>query len=177
MDEPIAKPPMVVRCNWCLAVLTEPGALLFTPPDPATNQCFKIHLCTLCYDRALGKPSTAIEKQQPDDVDPETIVRMHLDGRPPRKYVPVDGEEFRETLRAAAVVAKQEALTERWDDAPQPEDEAIRAAFPTRTGKHSTYEEAMRLVGARHSKGALVALVNWLLAERDELLERVVRSI
>lgn len=55
--------------------------------------------------------------------------------------------------------------TERnWDgDAPLPEDAEIDAAFPTRSGRHGLYMEAMRLVGARHSKGGLVALVNWLL--------------
>ena len=26
--------PLVVRCNWCFAILEEPGALVFTPPDP-----------------------------------------------------------------------------------------------------------------------------------------------
>ncbi len=51
-----------------------------------------------------------------------------------------------------------------WDgDTPLPEDDAIRAAHPTRTGRHDLYAEAMRLVGARHSKGGLVELVNWLL--------------
>jgi hypothetical protein len=54
------------------------------------------------------------------------------------------------------------------EDSPLPEDDAIDAAHPTRSGRHDLYEEAMRLVGARHSKGALVALVNWLLTERDE---------
>lgn len=52
-------------------------------------------------------------------------------------------------------------------DKPLPEDEAIKAAFPTRSGKHEIYAEAMRLVGAKHSKNALVALVNWLLVERS----------
>lgn len=54
------------------------------------------------------------------------------------------------------------------DDEPLPEDEAISAAHPMRTGRHELYGEAMRLVGARHSKGALVDLVNWLLTDRDE---------
>lgn len=51
-------------------------------------------------------------------------------------------------------------------DKPLPEDAAIAAAFPTLTGRHDIYAEAMRLVGAKHSKAALVALVNWLLLER-----------
>jgi hypothetical protein len=58
-----------------------------------------------------------------------------------------------------------------WDgDKPLPEDEAIEAAHPLRTGRHDLYREAMRLVGARHSKGGLVNLVTWLLyrVERGE---------
>jgi hypothetical protein len=49
------------------------------------------------------------------------------------------------------------------DDKPLPEDAQIHAAFPTRSGRHDLYGEAMRLVSARYSKGGLVALVNWLL--------------
>lgn len=51
-------------------------------------------------------------------------------------------------------------------DRPLPEDDAIKAAHPTRTGRHDLYAEAMRMVGAKHSKGALVDLVNWLLYVR-----------
>lgn len=54
---------------------------------------------------------------------------------------------------------------DKWEDQPIPEDEAIKAAHPTRSGQHETYQEAMRLVGAKRSKGALVELVNWLLVE------------
>ncbi len=57
-----------------------------------------------------------------------------------------------------------------WEDLPLPEDEAIDAAHPMRRGRHDLYAEAMRLVGAKRSKGALVALVNWLLLERDAVL-------
>lgn len=80
-------------------------------------------------------------------------------------------------------------LWRSWDNKPTPEDALIQEAFPTRSGSHEQYAEAMRLVGARHSKGALVALVNWLLlrrgraeqqlaavtAERDELEREVAR--
>lgn len=44
-----------------------------------------------------------------------------------------------------------------------PEDEAIRAAHPMQTNRHDLYAEAMRMVGAKRSKHALVELVNWLL--------------
>lgn len=43
------------------------------------------------------------------------------------------------------------------------EDAFIEAAHPTVTKEHTLYVEAMRLVGAKHSKYALVDLVNWLL--------------
>lgn len=45
--------------------------------------------------------------------------------------------------------------------------EQISEAFPTRSGSHEHYAEAMRMVGNRHSKGELVALVNWLLVRCD----------
>jgi hypothetical protein len=80
------------------------------------------------------------------------------------------------TLRAALepVAVEFEKLQQElaqwqaWSDEVLPEDDAIQAAFPTRSGDHRMYAEAMRLVGARRSKGALVALVNWLLVERDK---------
>ncbi len=56
-----------------------------------------------------------------------------------------------------------------WADKPLPEDAAIDAAHPLRTDTkeaHARYTEAMRLVGARRSKGGLVEMVNWLLAEK-----------
>jgi len=54
-----------------------------------------------------------------------------------------------------------------WDRKPLPEDAAIEAAHPLKTERHDLYAEAMRLVGARHSKSDLVDLVNWLLHERE----------
>ena len=43
--------------------------------------------------------------------------------------------------------------------------EAINQAHPLETGDHSTYGEALELVGNRHSKGSLVDLVNYLLVK------------
>ncbi len=53
-----------------------------------------------------------------------------------------------------------------------PEDAAIAAAHPTITGRHRTYAEAARMVRAKHSKPALIDLVNWLLSERDAAVAR-----
>ena len=54
-----------------------------------------------------------------------------------------------------------------WGDKPLPEDAAIAAAHPMRSGRHDLYGEAMRLVGARHSKAGLVELVTWLLLKAE----------
>lgn len=89
-----------------------------------------------------------------------------------------------EELRAAHVehdalctrIVKLEAEIDRlsgdnWDDRPLPEDTQIAEAFPTRSGRHDLYAEAMRLVGAKRSKGELVKLVTWLLLRAEGPLE------
>lgn len=50
-----------------------------------------------------------------------------------------------------------------WDDADDQWTAEIKAAHPVRSESHETYATAMKMVGTRRSKGALVALVNWLL--------------
>lgn len=60
------------------------------------------------------------------------------------------------------------------DDFPLAEDEAIDHAYPIESGRHDLYEEAMRLVGAKCSKGALVALVNWLLHQIDDHQKQII---
>lgn len=65
-------------------------------------------------------------------------------------------------------------MNDTWDDdKPIPEDADILAAHPINTGRHDLYAEAMRMVGAKRSKGALVDLVNWLLATVQELQRQV----
>jgi hypothetical protein len=61
-----------------------------------------------------------------------------------------------------------EALAWSDDDRPLPEDEAIQAAHPLKTKAYDRHREAMRLVGAKRSKGALVDLVNWLLSRCEQ---------
>lgn len=82
-------------------------------------------------------------------------------------------KEHAETDALMTRIVKLEAEIDRtsvdeWDDRPIPEDAAIHAAFPTRSERHDLYQEAMRLVGAKRSKGELVKLVNWLLHRAEE---------
>lgn len=77
---------------------------------------------------------------------------------------------IRDALNRAAIaeaIAKELEAEDVWDDGPLPEDTAIDAAFPTRSQRHDIYQEARRLVGAKRSKSALIALVNWLLHCRE----------
>lgn len=97
-----------------------------------------------------------------------------------------------ESLRAerdAALAAQKQAEAEYADllepdysdhDKPIPEDEAIKAAHPIRTGKHAVYVRALEMVSAKHSKGALVEMVNWLLVEiekHDEVSAKAIESL
>jgi hypothetical protein len=50
-----------------------------------------------------------------------------------------------------------------WEDTSDEWSSAIKAAHPTQIDSHDEYAVAMRMVGHRHSKGELVALVTWLL--------------
>lgn len=76
-----------------------------------------------------------------------------------------DSRPENEEILAHALLASQPDGG-AWLDAPLPEDAEISAAHPMKTGRYDTWTEAMRLVGARHSKDALVSLVNWLLSAR-----------
>jgi len=65
------------------------------------------------------------------------------------------------TLLAEAEVMRAEGVAK-----------ANKAAHPTRSGSHDEYGTAMQMVGHRHGKFELVALVHWLLVliARDENL-------
>lgn len=63
-----------------------------------------------------------------------------------------------------------------WDDRPDEWTEAVKAAFPTRSGSHDEYALAMKMVGSRNAKGELVALVNWLLVRLSRATGSLGRS-
>ena len=63
------------------------------------------------------------------------------------------------------------------EDQDIPEDEFIDAAHPLETKRFDLHNEAMRLVGAKHSKGALVDLVNWLLHRIDAAEQHVCNRV
>jgi len=75
-------------------------------------------------------------------------------------------EHFSRTGRSRPVVEPT------WEDRVDRWSEAIKAAFPTRSGSHEQYGQAMEMIHNRHSKGELVALINYLLVEIKKGKER-----
>jgi hypothetical protein len=59
------------------------------------------------------------------------------------------------------------SLNIAWNDRQDEWSAEIEAAHPTLTSDFDTYAKAQRMVSNRHSKGSLIALVNWLLALTD----------
>lgn len=77
-------------------------------------------------------------------------------------------EEVRMTVnKMRALIAQHEAQQAAWDDKPDEWSAAIEAAHPIRSKAHDAYATAMKMVGNRRSKGALVDLVCWLLQQHD----------
>jgi hypothetical protein len=117
-------------------------------------------LCEVCIFNNVGNP---------DDENKCSCIWTHDDMKKLRAAaaaaeVYVANKEL-QTKRIKTLEQELEAarLWKSDSDRPLPEDSEIEAAFPTRSGHHDLYWEAMRLVGARYSKGGLVALVTWLL--------------
>ncbi len=80
---------------------------------------------------------------------------------------------MRRVAEKQARIDELEAMCIFTGDTAQPEDAEIGAAHPTKTGNHDRFREAMRLVGSRQGKYALVNLVNMLLARIDAETARV----
>ncbi len=63
--------------------------------------------------------------------------------------------------RPAEVIAAN--LSDQWGDRRDEWSACIDKAHPMNSGAHDAYLKALEMVGNRHSKGALVSLVCWLL--------------
>lgn len=88
--------------------------------------------------------------------------------------------EYPRRERAIPTVQCATEVSDAWKDCvdrPLPEDPEIEAAFPTRSGEHELYADAMRYVSARYSKGGLVALVHWLLLENKKTGAALIESL
>lgn len=79
-----------------------------------------------------------------------------------------EADDFIALLKVFAGSLENEDGWKEMGDKPLAEDKEISAAFPTRSHRHDLYATAMRMVGAKYSKMALVALVNYLLHKADK---------
>lgn len=79
-------------------------------------------------------------------------------------------------LAALIAEAKAEALGGPWEDKPDALTDAVRVSHPVFTKDYKTYTEALELVSNRHGKGALVGLVNYLMAQNKTAEARGMRK-
>ncbi len=113
----------------------------------------------------------------PEDWDDEENVDLRLSARGAWRWQKRRADRLEAALAAAEARADRakETLnaylktrkTDQWADRKDDLSEAIAASHPLKTGRHDLYRQAMMLVGNRHSKYALVDLVNHFLAEED----------
>ncbi len=80
--------------------------------------------------------------------------------------------ELEAMLRAEWKAGRASALGTTWTDADDQWTKQVRAAHPSTSNSHMEYATALRMVSNRHSKSALVALVNWLLLRQDEVFKK-----
>lgn len=100
----------------------------------------------------------------------ELLEAWALDAKEPGAAFPQIGQAITAALTRLDACSSDEPTI--WDDKPDEWTAAIDEAFPTRSGSHEAYATAMRMVGSRRSKGALVALVNWLLVRLERQVPR-----
>jgi hypothetical protein len=108
--------------------------------------------CSFCGKR-VGEPVS--------DSRPELLVRYVIEG--PKVFICDD------CVSLSVEILDENGLGDRvradaWEDVRDEWTPHVDAAHPARdSGSHEEYGVAMRMVGHRHSKWQLVALVNWLL--------------
>lgn len=131
----------------------------YTSGDGATH-----HAGCECHEAAHREEVEMLTRERDAALANGRVIARAADRM--RAHERAQDEMLRTALRERNIARQSLAALgdcEGWADRPTPEDDAIKAAFPTRSGRHDLYAEAQRLVHDRHSKFALVALVTWLL--------------
>ncbi len=109
---------------------------------------------------AEPKPSVSAVDDVRDELRRFAVANLH----PDHEMVDAVVQRFDDMV----VEVRRDALAWTDNDRELPEDEAIHDTHPVRDGSGKIYLEAMRMVGAKRSKGGLVDLVNWLLHRISE---------
>ncbi|MDB4942989.1 MAG: hypothetical protein JWP97_2523 [Labilithrix sp.] len=117
--------------------------------------CAKHRTNKFVWAESESEPIRARETAEGSHVDP-AIVRA------------AERDDAREAEEARLIADPNFARVPVTASASLSEAEEIKAAHPLRSGRHDLYAEAMRLVGERHAKGALVELVTWLLLRAEQ---------
>lgn len=150
--------PTDAACSFCGKKVGEPVSDF--QPDPLVRyivQGPKVTICDACVslsEELLSEKGFA-PSRPPCTLDNCGHMRQ-LDAIVDLLGMPRGTRSVLDELRARAA--------DEWKDAPDEWTESIGLAHPGRGSElHDEYGIAMQMVGHRHSKGQLVALVNWLL--------------
>lgn len=155
------------KCCRCHKELEKKGGVLLMPPSGIAqvgtlegDLVDKLHLCVECANDVVmfleltATPLGVIERP-PCTLENCGHMRQ-LDAIVDLLGMHRGGISVLDELRKRAEA--------EWSDTPDEWTAAIEAAHPAHGSEsHDEYGTAMQMVGHRHGKGELVALVNWLL--------------
>ena len=145
--------------------------------EKVSDETMKGELCDCAENHYTAEEGRALEKRikeledqlhEPGYVDALRGACEDVAKLVPREWVlarEAEGHDYGQLEALPDLMKDYLASLTAWseDDKPLPEDDKIHAAHPTRSGEHTLYAEAFRMVGAKRSKFALVDLVHWLL--------------
>jgi len=149
--------PPDAPCSFCGKKVGEPVSDF--RPEPLVRYVIqgpKVTICDACVSLCGEMLSeNGIVAREPCTLDNCGHMRQ-LDAIVDLLGMPRGTRSVLDELRARAAA--------EWEDIPDEWTDAIKSAHPGHGSEsHDEYGVAMQMVGHRHSKGELVALVNWLL--------------
>lgn len=149
-------PPPDAACSFCGKRVGEPASDFRPEPVRYVIEGPKVTICDECVSlcEEILSENGITPARSPCTLDNCGHMRQ-LDAIVDLLGMPRGTRSVLDELRARAAGT--------WEDVEDEWTPAINAAHPSRSGSHDEYGTAMMMVGHRHSKGELVALVNWLL--------------
>lgn len=161
------------KCCRCKKELEAKGGVLLMPPSRSVQVGMleadlvdKLHLCVECTTEMLKFLETW--SMTGDSRPPCTLENC---GHMRQLSAIVDLLGMPRGTRSVLAELRQR---QEWEDVRDGWTDAVKAAHPAHgSGSHDEYGTAMQMVGHRHSKGELVALVNWLLVRIKQAKEPI----
>lgn len=62
-----------VQCARCREELTEPGAILFSPPSKSEQKCVQTFVCSRCYDIVREEMKSYVHRKRLNKQNPYAL--------------------------------------------------------------------------------------------------------